>query len=238
MNSETTAINSELKAVASCRHSLIFLGIVALITILGVLSSRNTSGSHMSEAQFHAFLRTTLLTLTTGNWLLVYFVWKGLRAKGGSFRTLIQDRWTNGREVFRDLLLAAAFWGMALILLRGMTFMLHTKNGANGFKGWADLVIGFVVSVTAGFCEEFVFRGYAQRQLLAYTRRIWLAVLGQGILFGCIHAYGGWRPIIVSGTIGVLFGAVAAWRKTLRIGMLTHAWTDFWNYWLKLAIFG
>jgi membrane protease YdiL (CAAX protease family) len=238
MNTETTAMHSGLKPVASYRHSIIFLGIVALITILGVLLSRNASGSHVSEAQSHSLLRTTLLTLTTGNWLLVYFVWKGLRAKGGSFRTLIQDRWTRGREVFRDLLLAAASWGVLLVLLRGMTFLLHTKSSTNASKGWADLVIGFVVSITAGFCEEFVFRGYAQKQLLAYTGRIWLAVLGQGILFGCIHAYGGWQPIIVSGTIGVLFGALAAWRKTLRIGMLTHAWTDFWNYWLKFAIFG
>ena len=37
--------------------------------------------------------------------------------------------------------------------------------------------------------------------------------------------------------IGVLFGILAYWRKTLRVGMIVHGWQDFWSGWLLYALF-
>jgi hypothetical protein len=39
-------------------------------------------------------------------------------------------------------------------------------------------------------------------------------------------------PVVHIVVIGVLFGALAAWRKTLRVGMVAHAWQDIWGGWL------
>ena len=33
--------------------------------------------------------------------------------------------------------------------------------------------------------------------------------------------------------IGLLFGGLASWRRTLRVGMVAHAWADVWSGWLS-----
>jgi membrane protease YdiL (CAAX protease family) len=100
-----------------------------------------------------------------------------------------------------------------------------------------EVAIWFVVSFMAGgFCEELVFRGYIQSQLLALSRRTWIAIIGQACIFGLFHIYQGWRPVITITVLGALFGILAAWRKNLRIGMIAHGWQDFWSGWLLYLI--
>jgi membrane protease YdiL (CAAX protease family) len=99
-----------------------------------------------------------------------------------------------------------------------------------------EVVCWIGTSASAGFCEEFVFRGYVQRQLLALSQSTWVAVLCQGLVFGVMHAYQGWRLVILISVIGMLFGALAAWRKTLRVGMVAHGWTDVWSGWLSQVV--
>ncbi len=95
-----------------------------------------------------------------------------------------------------------------------------------------EVIVWILTSASAGFCEEFVFRGYVQRQLLALSNSTVAAVVGQGVIFALMHAYQGWRLVLHIVVIGILFGALAAWRKTLRVGMLAHGWSDIWSGWL------
>jgi membrane protease YdiL (CAAX protease family) len=62
------------------------------------------------------------------------------------------------------------------------------------------------------------------------------AVLGQGVLFGLMHSYQGWEQVIVISALGVLYGALAAWRRNLRANIIAHAWSDVWEGWLKQLI--
>jgi membrane protease YdiL (CAAX protease family) len=83
-----------------------------------------------------------------------------------------------------------------------------------------------LVALSAGFCEELVFRGYFQRQFHALTGSLAAAVALQALVFGAGHFYeGGWAVAQIT-LYGVLFGLLAAWRKNLRPGMLAHAWSD------------
>jgi len=97
----------------------------------------------------------------------------------------------------------------------------------------SEVLVWILVSITAGFCEELQSRGYLQRQLHALTGSIVAAVLGQGVLFGLMHSYQGWKPVVVISTLGVLYGALAAWRRNLRANIIAHAWSDVWEGWLK-----
>jgi len=36
--------------------------------------------------------------------------------------------------------------------------------------------------------------------------------------------------------LGILFGALAAWRRNLRANMIAHAWADVWEGWLKFLV--
>ena len=82
---------------------------------------------------------------------------------------------------------------------------------------------------TAGFCEEFIFRGYFQRQFLALTGRVELAVVLQAIVFGMAHTYQGMKGVITITIYGAMFGILAVVRKSLRPGMMQHASQDIFS---------
>lgn len=48
-----------------------------------------------------------------------------------------------------------------------------------------------VMALSAGFCEELIFRGYLQRQISDLTDSAVAAVLLQALLFGLAHGYQG-----------------------------------------------
>jgi membrane protease YdiL (CAAX protease family) len=44
--------------------------------------------------------------------------------------------------------------------------------------------------------------------------------------FGLLHLYQGWRMATVLGFYGLMFGVLAHWRRSVRPGMIAHAWQD------------
>ena len=98
-----------------------------------------------------------------------------------------------------------------------------------------EILIWIALSITAGICEEMAFRGYLQRQLHALSGSVVVAVLGQGLIFGLFHFYQGWKNVIVICAFGVFFGTLAAWRRNLRVNIITHAWGDIWSGWLRFV---
>jgi len=50
------------------------------------------------------------------------------------------------------------------------------------------------------------------------------------------HAYQGWKSVVVISVPGVLYGALAAWRRILGVNRISHAWSDIWEGWLKSVI--
>jgi membrane protease YdiL (CAAX protease family) len=83
-----------------------------------------------------------------------------------------------------------------------------------------------VVSVTAGICEETIFRGYLQHQFMALTQSAPAGILLSAAAFGAAHAYQGFRMVILLGLFGAMFGILAYWRRSVRPGMIVHAWQD------------
>ncbi len=81
------------------------------------------------------------------------------------------------------------------------------------------------------------FRGYLQRQFHALTGNIAWAIVLQALVFGLFHGYQGWRNVVVISVLGVLYGALAAWRRNLRVNIIAHAWSDIWEGWLKFLVF-
>jgi hypothetical protein len=80
--------------------------------------------------------------------------------------------------------------------------------------------------ISAGICEETVFRGYLQQQICSWTGNEFIGVLGQAVLFGLCHAYQGWKKMALIFVWGCVFGAVVWWRKGLRANMIAHAALD------------
>jgi membrane protease YdiL (CAAX protease family) len=239
MNSEAIVKGQDQEPVASYWHSLWFLGIAAAVVVMGYAAQhRQVAGGGLTES--HAHVIPIYVSATVMNWLLVLFAWKGIRRRGGTFSSLIRGRWENGREILRDLGIATLFWGVMLAAAWGMDRVLGPghQEALSILLPRTPVEVGvwFLTAASAGFCEEFVFRGYVQRQLLALSNNILAAVVGQAVVFGLMHAYQGWTLVIQVSIIGMLFGALAAWRKTLRVGMIAHGWHDFWAGWLGNVI--
>ena len=57
------------------------------------------------------------------------------------------------------------------------------------------------------------------------------------MVFGMMHAYQGWRAVVLISIIGMMFGGLVAWRKTLRVGMVAHGGQDIWAGWLSQVVF-
>lgn len=100
-----------------------------------------------------------------------------------------------------------------------------------------EITLWILLCLTAGFCEEIAFRGYLQKQLHALSGSIAVAVILQGVVFGVTHGYQGWKNVFVISALGILYGLLAARRGNLRANMISHAWSDAWEGWLKFIIF-
>jgi hypothetical protein len=92
-----------------------------------------------------------------------------------------------------------------------------------------EIIAWLLVCVSAGFCEEYVFRGYLQEQFRLLTGKVWIAVALQAIVFGFGHGYQGVALMLTIIVYGLLIGATAAWRKSLRPVMIAHGWLDFFE---------
>lgn len=89
-----------------------------------------------------------------------------------------------------------------------------------------ELALWIVVSLAAGICEEFVFRGYLQQQLTRWFRAVPLAIGLCSLLFGCLHFYQGTAGVLQVIALGIIYGIVAAWRGNLRSVMIAHFLQD------------
>ena len=98
---------------------------------------------------------------------------------------------------------------------------LAPDNGRE-IAAWALLCL------LAGFVEEIVFRGYLQRQFIAWARGgVTIGVLASAVVFGSAHGYQGARSMVLLAVFGVLFSMLALHRRSLRPGIFAHAGHDF-----------
>jgi len=89
-----------------------------------------------------------------------------------------------------------------------------------------EILLWVGVSISAGFCEELVFRGYFQKQFETFTHSRWIALFLQAVLFGVAHGYQGLEACVKIACFGALYGLLAVWRGSLRPGMMAHAGGD------------
>lgn len=206
---------------------------VILIAVLLLASVNGTRGKHPLAAENKVL---QYLWSMAWEWMLVGFVWLGT-GKRIRLRDLIGGRWATVEDFFLDLVYAGAFWMCALAVL-GMGAKLMQLDQAGKIEAMRkqlgfltpgtnlELALWFCLSTTAGFCEEIIFRGYLQRQFAAIGNSMLLGVVISAVVFGASHGYEGTARMILIGIYGLMFGLLAWWRKSLRAGMMAHAWHD------------
>jgi membrane protease YdiL (CAAX protease family) len=80
-----------------------------------------------------------------------------------------------------------------------------------------------VFSLSAGFCEEVVYRGYLFRQFHTLTGSLAAALLLQTVAFGMAHLVLPLALVMSVSALALLLGGLAIWQKSLIPGMIMHA---------------
>lgn len=85
-----------------------------------------------------------------------------------------------------------------------------------------------LVGVTAGVCEEWLYRGFflAVVAAVAGGPPVWALVLVAAVAFGLAHAYQGVGGILLTGTLGGVFAALYLGTGSLLLPVLLHAVVD------------
>ena len=89
-----------------------------------------------------------------------------------------------------------------------------------------ELIPFFALAVTAGVCEEFLYRGFAMAAFLRWGLPAWIAVVASSLLFGLAHLYQGKGGLAATTILGLLFGATRIVVVTLIPVICWHIGVD------------
>jgi membrane protease YdiL (CAAX protease family) len=215
--------------IAPAWHTIVFIAIFIALSVVGGFFQ------HAAKQYQQATVPSTsavpgYVSVLISEWLLVLYVHMGVQKRGVRLRDLVGGRWATPVDVIKDFALGAALWAL-WIGLQNSHILGGGTNAAQGLlpQGILESLVWIPLALSAGFCEELAFRGYLQKQFQAVTGSAALAVLFQALVFGVGHFYEGVGAAARITLFGVLFGLLAVWRKSLRPGMIAHAWSDIFG---------
>ena len=214
----------ENTAIAPWWHTLLLLAALGMWAYFSKLRT-----DHLRSLENIDRMRMYLRTMTF-EWLLLGFVLLGLWLRKVPYRAIFGERWRAPGAFAKDLGLGVLF--LIFSLVNGAVFGPHGHGGIDAAVRFmlpltaAEKAMWILLSLTAGICEEAVFRGYLQQQFRGWSRSAAFAIILQALLFGAVHAYQGFLRTIPIVTLGLLLGVLSHWRKSVRPGMITHFLQD------------
>jgi hypothetical protein len=205
--------------------------LVAILVGGSLLSARQ---AHRAALGGHHAARYGLTILS--ELVLLLLAWWGLRMRCVPIAEVLQFH-CGWRAWAEDLVAAAVFWITSAAILLAIGLILRVTHLAMPQKALMalaprtglELLLWIALSIAAGFCEEFVFRGYFLRQFSSLGAGAGLGVLASSLLFGVSHGYEGVAGMIAITVYGALFCVLVFMRRSLRPGMMAHAWHDIFS---------
>ena len=211
-------------------HTLALVLLFIALAVSGALFQQRAA-AHSAALPAPSRPAALYLSLIAMEWGLVLFVSRGgLRRTGTSLRALIGGHWHGPADVLRDAAVALSAWAVWTLFSWATSRWPGIDHAASVQtllpRDPLDVALWVALSLSAGFAEELVFRGYLLTQFRAMTGSTGLALVSQAVLFGVSHGYQGVRACVTISVYGLLLGALALGTRSLRPGMMAHAWTD------------
>jgi CAAX protease family protein len=208
-----------------------------VVLIMGLSATGARQMQNVASRPLH--LTPNYILTIAYEWVLAALVLWGIHLRRVPVKQLL-GQWQSGlRGWVTDFGAALAFWLVALALLSLIAVaLLHTlgshvdprKIGDVTQKlaptTLAEMFLFLILSLSAGICEEFVFRGYLQQQFARMGGGVWIGVLVSALVFGCAHGYEGVAGVLLIAAYGAMFSVLTLMRRGLRTGMIAHAWHD------------
>jgi uncharacterized protein len=209
--------------------------VVAVILGVSVLNSGASNASGLGRDHIKHYSMTIVW-----EWALAGLTWWGIRLRHVPLRQVLGERRAGAKAWLEDFGAAMIFWLMSTVVLAAVAMTLRLLRLMQAQKVvlaiaprnvW-EAALWIALSITAGVVEEFVFRGYLLQQFsavsskLSIRNRLWVGVLISSLLFGAAHGYEGIGAMIAITLYGAMFAALTIQRRSLRAGMMAHAWHD------------
>jgi membrane protease YdiL (CAAX protease family) len=210
-------------------HTGALMVVMVAVAVTGTLLSSRGVPTARSTVEISSRFVAVYLPMLLVQWSLLVYVCRVGRSRN-ALLLLLGQRWTSTRRAFSDIALALLGWvlieGAELLFLR--LFGIDRNSGVLRLLPTSDYerFAWILVSVSVGFCEEIVYRGYLQTQLKAFTRSPVLGVMLQALLFGMAHAEQGLAAATRLALYGFALGGLAAWRGSLLPGIICHVGID------------
>jgi uncharacterized protein len=158
-------------------------------------------------------------------WLVLGLVLAGVWLNGSSLFEILGERWRSSRQFFRD-----AGIGLLFLIASIMVTSMLSAHGGTGDKvtrfllpqGEVEIALWVALSLTAGICEEAIYRGYLQKQFIALTKSVPAGIFFPALAFGVAHSYQGLARASLIGVMGAMSGVLAYWGRSVRPGMIAH----------------
>ena len=168
-------------------------------------------------------------------WVLLGLVMAGIHRRRAF---LVQAFRNRARTLVESLGLGSAVYVAGLFAIAvvssalSITPLFHKRNevaiAAIAPHTLVEFLLWFGVSLSAGICEELVFRGYLLQQLNAWTRSPVASIVFGALLFGSVHLYEGVGAILPLAALALVYGVVVQHlRGDLRAVIVAHTLQDF-----------
>lgn len=199
-------------------------GVWAVGKLMSALIPAATRGT--IEQQFLLWVSHGMIV----EWALIAVVWVALRRRGSSFKEIGTWRVGTWPAWILALGLAALSIWSNLRFLRWVHIPVSDVFEPHGFHLAASLMMG----VTAGFCEEVLFRAFLMTEFATAGYGRIVQVIAPGIAFGLAHAgylnhgVAAWLGVAVpTAVLGILWGiAFLVGRRSLVPVMVAHFLND------------
>ena len=166
-------------------------------------------------------------------WLLTFVIgwrafargltWRDLGVSGASRIAVLAV------SIIGALLIGAAHWANVRRMSRSNHPNLQRLRalGSRLFpRTPTEIALFILLALTAGICEEFLFRGFVMAALLRAGLATWLAVIVSSAMFGIAHLYQGKGGSLGTGILGTLFALVRIAYHSLLPAVVWHAVLD------------
>ncbi|MEL6328583.1 MAG: type II CAAX endopeptidase family protein [Planctomycetota bacterium] len=149
----------------------------------------------------------------------IVLFWERLPLSSMGFEKITGETLGGGLGLGGFVMVALVVWTLAVGWLRDPSMGMGPTSG---FFIW----YGPLALITAGVCEEVIYRGYAMERLLRMFRSPWPALLLPHVAFSLMHIKDGWDKVLMVGTGGFLFTWWYYKSRDLTMNIVGHLFVD------------
>jgi uncharacterized protein len=228
-------------SIATVMQQLLFFFLVVIAPIWDLYATPKLKRDPSSENKIRHY-RTICIQLWIASALAVVVI--GFRPLFTISPSPAEISWLLPHAWVRYLvesLIAIAFiiivvFPMGIVIWRKLTKRQRKYAGAASLKSfsyffpatWTERRWWVLVSITAGVCEEVVFRGFLLHYLhvFPWTLSLTLALLVSSAIFGFNHLYQGAGGVAGTAILGFLFGLLFLLTGNLLLPIILHGVMD------------